>query len=447
MKKPVLKPAQTTRVKSLRGIISAPGDKSISHRALILGALSAGESRIQGLLTASDIGSAANALRQCGVDITITDDGYCQIDGVGIGGLAEPADILDLGNSGTAVRLLMGVTASHPMQVILTGDESLRKRPMKRIVDPLSQMGATVSTAMHGGLPAIVTGTSSPVPMTYQVPVASAQVKSAILLAGLNAPGKTTVIENIPTRDHTENMLKLFGAKVEVVVIEGKTHVTIEGQPELYAQQIVIPGDPSSASFPLVAGLITPDSVVTVKGVGMNERRTGLYKTLCEMGADILIEPGPEVCGEPVATVTASSSSLKGIEVPASRAPSMIDEYPILAVAAACASGKTVMQGLGELRVKESNRLQAIIEGLHKCGVNASSRGDDLTINGCDGVVPGGDGTIITDKDHRIAMAFLTLGLCSKESVTVDDISMIGSSYPQFIPDMNLLGAKINFAS
>ena len=196
-----------------------------------------------------------------------------------------------------------------------------------------------------------------------------------------------------------------------------------------------------------MAGLITPDSVVTVKGVGMNERRTGLYKTLCEMGADILIEPGPEVCGEPVATVTASSSSLKGIEVPASRAPSMIDEYPILAVAAACASGKTVMQGLGELRVKESNRLQAIIEGLHKCGVNASSRGDDLTINGCDGVVPGGDGTIITDKDHRIAMAFLTLGLCSKESVTVDDISMIGSSYPQFIPDMNLLGAKINFAS
>ena len=437
-------PLQATPTNALQGVIRAPGDKSISHRALILAALSAGRSHIKGLLTADDVTHTIDALCQCGVAITADSKGDCVVEGVGVVGLSEPSDVINLGNSGTAARLLMGVVAGHPMEAIFTGDESLRSRPMDRVVAPLVQMGASVKTARHGGLPVMISGAMPPLPITYRLPVPSAQVKSAIFLAGLSAPGKTTVIESLPTRDHTENLLQAFGAEITVEKSDGESHITLVGQPELKAQDVIVPGDPSSAAFPLVAALITPDSKVVVRGIGMNERRTGLFQCLREMGADLEIDPVRSACGEPVADLTARTSTLKAIEVPAGRAPRMIDEYPILAAAAACADGATVMRGLSELRIKESDRLTAIARGLSNCGVQALMDGDTLTVIGVGSDnVPEGGGDIVTQGDHRIAMAFLTLGLAGKKPVTVDDGSVITSSYPGFVDDMTLLGAAI----
>ncbi|HIC72618.1 MAG TPA: 3-phosphoshikimate 1-carboxyvinyltransferase, partial [Alphaproteobacteria bacterium] len=345
-------------------------------------ALSAGRSHITGLLTADDVTHTIDALCQCGVAISTDGKGDCMVEGVGAVGLSEPSDVINLGNSGTAARLLMGVVAGHPMEAIFTGDESLRSRPMDRVVTPLVQMGASVKTARHGGLPVLISGAMPPLPITYRLPVPSAQVKSAIFLAGLGAPGKTTVIESFPTRDHTENLLQAFGAEITVEKSDGESHITLVGQPELKAQDVIVPGDPSSAAFPLVAALITPDSKVVVRGIGMNERRTGLFQCLREMGADLEIDPVRSACGEPVADLTARTSTLKAIEVPAGRAPRMIDEYPILAAAAACADGATVMRGLSELRIKESDRLTAIARGLSNCGVQALMHGDTLTVIG-----------------------------------------------------------------
>ena len=439
-----LSPLRAFPTSALQGAIRAPGDKSISHRALILAALSAGCSRITGLLTADDLIHTVGALRQCGVIITVDDRHDYVVEGLGVTGLSEPSDVINLGNSGTAARLLMGVVAGHPMQVIFTGDESLRSRPMNRVAEPLVQMGALVKTTRDGGLPALVSGAAPPLPITYRQPVPSAQVKSAVLLAGLSAPGQTTVIESVPTRDHTEKLLKVFGAQITVKEEGGESHVTLVGQPELRAQNVVVPGDPSSAAFPLVAALITPDSEVLVRGVGMNERRTGLFQCLREMGAELEITSVGSVGGEPIADLTARTSRLRAVEVSAERAPSMIDEYPILAVAAACANGSTVMHGLGELRVKESDRLTAVVKGLNNCGVEAFADGETLTVIGAGpNNAPVGAGKIMTHQDHRVAMAFLTLGLASGQAVIVDDGSMITSSYPGFVEDMTLLGATI----
>ena len=445
MKNLALSPLQANPSNPLQGVLCAPGDKSISHRALILAALSAGRSNIQGLLTADDLTNTASALRQCGVSITIGAKGTCVVEGVGLSGLCEPSDIIDLGNSGTAARLLMGVAASHSIHVTFTGDESLRGRPMARVAAPLMQMGASVTTARNGGLPVSIDGAITPIPITYRPPVSSAQIKSAVLLAGLNAPGTTTVIETLPTRDHTENLLRVFGAEVSIEEVGSESHIALVGQPELRAQDVIVPGDPSSAAFPLVAALITRDSKVMVQGVGVNDRRAGLFRCLLEMGAELTVDPVETVCGEPVANLTARTSSLKGIEVPAERAPCMIDEYPILAMAAACAHGTTVMHGLGELRLKESDRLAAIAEGLRGCGVETLVEGDILTVVGAGpDSIPGGGGRVATQRDHRIAMAFLILGLAAKKAITVDDGSMIASSYPGFVGDMSVLGASIS---
>jgi len=437
-------PLQAFPTSALHGVIRAPGDKSISHRALMLAAMSTGCSRITGLLAADDLACTVGALRQCGVVVTVDSRHDYLVEGLGVTGLSEPSDVIHFGNSGTAARLLMGVVAGHPMQVIFTGDKSLRSRPMDRVAEPLMRMGAMVKTARHGGLPALISGAMPPLPITYRLPVPSAQVKSAVLLAGLGAPGKTTVIERIPTRDHTEKLLKVFGAEITVKEEVGESHITLVGQPELSAQNVTVPGDPSSAAFPLVAALITPDSEVLVQGVGMNERRTGLFECLREMGAELESVPVASACGEPVADLTARTSRLRAVEVPPGRAPSMIDEYPILAVAAACANGATVMHGLGELRVKESDRLASVVKGLNNCGVEALVDGDTLTVIGVGpDNVPVGAGKVVTHHDHRVAMAFLTLGLAGKQPVTVDDGSMIASSYPGFVDDMTLLGATI----
>lgn len=439
-----LSPLRAFPTSALQGAIRAPGDKSISHRALILAALSAGCSRITGLLTSDDLIHTVGALRQFGVIINVDAGHDYVVEGLGVTGLSEPSDVINLGNSGTAARLLMGVAAGHPMQVIFTGDKSLRSRPMDRVAEPLVEMGALVKTGKDGGLPVLISGAMPPLPITYRSPVPSAQVKSAVLLAGLSAPGETTVIESVPTRDHTEKLLEVFGAHITVKEKGGESHVTLVGQPELQAQNVVVPGDPSSAAFPLVAALITPDSKVLIRGVGMNERRTGLFECLREMGAELEILSIASVGGEPVADLTARTSQLRAVEVPAERAPSMIDEYPILAVAAACANGSTVMHGLGELRVKESDRLTAVVEGLNNCGVEAFVEGETLTVVGIGpNNVPGGAGKVMTHQDHRVAMAFLTLGLASKQPVIVDDGSMITSSYPGFVEDMTLLGATI----
>ncbi len=426
----------------LAGDIRAPGDKSVSHRALILSALATGRSTVRGLLLADDVMRTAAALRQAGVAVARGDDGAWRVDGVGVGGLAEPSDVLDLGNSGTGARLLMGVLAAHPFASVLTGDESLRARPMARVAEPLARMGARLEGRDGMRLPIRVEGAVDPLPIEYRLPVPSAQVKSAVLLAGLNAPGKTTVIEPRPTRDHTERLLRLFGAEVSVNDAADGRHVVLVGRPELEARDIEVPGDPSSAAFALVAACIVPGSVVTVRGVGVNPLRMGLFETLTEMGADIDIAPRGEKCGEPVADITARSAALKGVTVPAERAPRMIDEYPVLAIAAACARGTTVMEGLGELRVKESDRLAAVESGLAANGIAVESGPDSLSVAGVAGAPPGG-GRVATGLDHRIAMAFLVLGAAAEAPVEIDDSSMIATSYPEFAATMNGLGAAI----
>ncbi len=427
----------------LRGRVKPPGDKSISHRALILALLSLGETQITGLLESSDVLATAAACAALGATVEQRDKGRWRLRGCGVGTLLAPRETLDFGNSGTGVRLMMGVAGTHPITASFDGDASLRKRPMERILAPLRLMGAEVLAQAQGGrCPVLLKGTAEPVPIEYSPPVPSAQVKSAILLAGLNALGRTSVIEAAPTRDHTEKMLKLFGASINAEPRPGGGQkISLEGRPELRPAPVTIPADPSSAAFPLVAALIVPNSDIVIEGVMMNPLRIGLIKALGEMGADIEILDWCEEGGEEKADLRVRASELKGIDVPACGAPSMIDEYPILAVAAAFAHGETRMRGLAELRVKESDRLRAIAEGLESAGVGAEITGDDLIVEGRGGDVAGG-GLVATRLDHRIAMSFLVLGLASQRGMAVDDVRMIATSFPAFRELMAELGAR-----
>jgi 3-phosphoshikimate 1-carboxyvinyltransferase len=422
----------------LTGTIRVPGDKSISHRALMFAALAIGETRISGLLEGEDVLRTAAAMRALGAEVARLADGSWRVAGRGIGGLIEPADVLDMGNSGTAARLLAGVLASHDMFSVMTGDASLRRRPMRRVIDPLSQCGAQFSAREGGRLPLAIQGARSAIPITYRLPVASAQVKSAILLAGLNARGETVVDEPEPTRDHTENMLRHFGATVGVDTVGAGRVITLAGQPELRAADVVVPGDPSSAAFPLVAALLVPGSRVTVAGLGLNPLRTGLLTTLREMGADLVVSNARSEGGEPVGDLTITHGKLHAVDVPPERAPSMIDEYPVLAVAAAFAAGTTRMRGLKELRVKESDRLTATAALLAANGVAVRIEGDDLMVNGG---APAGGGFVETHMDHRLAMSALILGLGAADAVRVDDTRFIDTSFPGFVALMRGLGA------
>ena len=443
------RPLTAAKAGALNGAARVPGDKSISHRALMIGAVAVGETTIHGLLEGEDVLNTAKAMAALGATVHRDADGVWHVQGVGLGALKEPDDVIDMGNSGTGARLLSGLVAGHPVTAQFTGDASLRSRPMARVTKPLEGFGARFITRDGGKLPMTVIGTRDPMPVTYKLPVPSAQVKSAILFAGLCAPGITTVIEPEPTRDHSELMLRQFGAELTVEdQADGSRRIALTGQPELLAREVRVAGDPSSAAFPAVAALIVPGSKVTLRHVGLNPLRDGLYRTLMEMGADIKFENMRDEAGEPVADLVISHSALKGVDVPANRAPSMIDEYPILAIAAACASGTTIMRGLAELRVKESDRLTAIAEGLAACGVKAEVAGDTLTVHGNGqkdggGKIPGGGG-IATRLDHRIAMAFLVLGLAADKPVTVDDGGPIATSFPDFEALMAGLGAKIS---
>ena len=428
----------------LKGRIRVPGDKSISHRALILGTLAAGRTRVSGLLEGEDVLRTAAAMRALGARVERVGEGDWTVDGVGVGGFAEPEDVLDFGNSGTGARLVLGTVATSPITAIFTGDASLRRRPMGRVTVPLQQMGAQMWAREGGRLPLTVRGAVEPMPLAYTLPVPSAQVKSAVLLAGLNAPGETSVREPLATRDHTERMLRHFGVDVRVATAnDGAREITLTGETELRAADLAVPGDPSSAAFAIVAALLLPGSEITIEGVGTNPLRTGLLTTLLEMGARIEMGRARETGGEPVADLLVRASALRGVEVPAERAPSMIDEYPILAVAAAFANGKTVMRGLAELRVKESDRLSAIAEGLSAAGVRAVVEGDTLAVEGL-GKRPHGGATIEARLDHRIAMAFLVLGMASERPIGIDDGEPINTSFPGFVPLMNGLGAAIH---
>ncbi len=428
---------------ALSGTVQVPGDKSISHRSLMLGALAMGETEIHGLLEGEDVLRTAAAMRQLGGMAERGADGVWHARGRGIGGLVEPADVLDLGNAGTGTRLLMGLVAAYDFTTFFTGDASLRSRPMARVSEPLTRMGAQIVARSKGRPPLAVIGTANPLPISYRLPVASAQVKSAILLAGLNTPGITTVIEPEPTRDHTELMLRGFGAEISVEQTPVGRAVSLKGQPELTGRKIVVPGDPSSAAFPMVAALILPGSDVTLPNVGLNPHRIGLIETLLEMGADIQILNRREAAGEPVGDLRVRASKLKGVTVPAERAPSMIDEYPILSIAAAFAEGETRMLGLAELRVKESDRLGTMAQGLAACGVDVVEGEDSLTVRGGTGVKPAGGGTIAVKLDHRIGMSFLVLGLAAAKPITIDDGAAIDTSFPGFARLMNGLGAAI----
>jgi 3-phosphoshikimate 1-carboxyvinyltransferase len=433
---------------ALTGTLRPPGDKSISHRALMFGALAVGETRIDGLLDGADVRATAAALRQLGAELEAPPaiGGPWRVWGRGVGGLRAPDDVLDMGNSGTAARLLLGLLATQDLAAHMTGDASLRRRPMGRVIDPLSRMGAQFAARAGGRLPLMVTGCAEPVPIVYRSPVASAQVKSAVLLAGLNAPGETAVVEPAPTRDHTERMLRHFGAEVRVEDTADGRLAAVRGWPELTARPVAVPADPSSAGFPLVAALITAGSDVTLTGVGLNPLRAGLYETLREMGADLALENRREAAGEPVADLRVRSSALTGVAVPAARAPAMIDEYPILAVAAALAEGTMRFDGVGELRVKESDRLAAVAAGLAACGVTTRQGEDWLEIDGSGGAPVRGTepgAAVATHMDHRIAMSFLVLGLASKNGVTVDDGAFIDTSFPGFAATLRGLGAAI----
>ena len=431
---------------TLTGVVQAPGDKSLSHRALIIGACAVGESALSGLAEGDDVRRTAAALRRLGAEVERGADGVWRVWGVGVGGFSEPAGVLDMGNSGTSARLLMGLVASHQMTCFFAGDVSLSARPMARVAIPLEQIGARVVARSGVRLPLAVIGAAQPLPIAYRLPVPSAQVKSAILLAGLNTPGQTTVIEPEPTRDHTERLLRHFGAKLgEGEADDGARAVTLSGQPELAGRSVDIPGDPSSAAFLAVAAACAAQAEVTIENVDMNPLRAGLFECLAEMGADIDISGQRELDGEPVADVAVRSAPLEGIEVPPARAPAMIDEYPILSVAAACARGETVMRGLSELRFKESDRLAAIAKGLAACGVTVEELDDGLKIKGCAGPPPGG-GRVIGGSDHRIAMAFLVLGTVSRKPVAIDDGASIATSFPGFVEEMNDLGANISSA-
>jgi 3-phosphoshikimate 1-carboxyvinyltransferase len=441
---PTASPMTARSAGPLTGRLRVPGDKSISHRALILGALAVGKSRISGLLEGEDVLNTGKAMSALGARVERHRDGIWEIFGVGVGGFREPAAALDFGNSGTGCRLVMGAVAGCPIVASFDGDASLRKRPMKRILDPVALIGArAVAMADGGRLPLTLAGARDPIPIVYRTPVASAQIKSAVLLAGLAAPGATTVIETEASRDHTELMLRHFGAQL-VSEPDGPhgRRITLQGQPELAAAPVVVPADPSSAAFPMVAALIVPGSDVILTGVMTNPLRTGLITTLREMGASIETLETRSDAGESMADLRVRASALHGVEVPAARAPSMIDEYPVLAVAAAFAEGTTVMRGLHELRVKESDRLAATADMLRQNGVAVEIAGDDLIVHG-KGRVPGG-GLVATHMDHRLAMSALVMGIGAAAPVRVDDAGFIATSFPGFADLMRALGADIS---
>ncbi len=437
-------PMTSRRAGPLRGEALVPGDKSISHRALILGALSVGETRITGLLEGEDVLGTASAMRAFGAEVERLGEGEWRLHGVGVGGFAEPDDVIDCGNAGTGVRLIMGAMATSPITATFTGDASLRSRPMARITDPIALFGATAHGRSGGRLPMTIVGSAEPVPVRYATPVPSAQVKSAVLLAGLNAPGETVVIEKEATRDHTERMLRGFGAEISVEDTDEGRVITLTGQPELRPQTIAVARDPSSAAFPVCAALITEGSDVLVPGIGLNPTRAGLFDTLREMGADLTYENPREEGGEPVADLRARySPAMRGIRVPPERAASMIDEYPVLAVVAAFATGTTEMVGVKELRVKESDRIDAMARGLEANGVTIEEGEDFLHVRGMGpGGMPGG-GTAAARLDHRIAMSFMVAGMAAKNPVSVDDGAPIATSFPGFEPLMAGLGARI----
>lgn len=437
-------PMTSHRCGPLTGTAEVPGDKSISHRSLILGALSVGETKISGLLEGEDVLDTAKAMQAFGAEVVNHGGGNWSVFGVGVGGFAEPDNVIDCGNSGTGVRLIMGAMATSPITATFTGDASLNKRPMARVTDPLALFGAQAVGRSGGRLPMTIVGAADPVPVRYEVPVPSAQVKSAVLFAGLNAPGKTVVIEKEATRDHTERMLAGFGAEITTEDTEEGRVITLTGRPELKPQVIAVPRDPSSAAFPVCAALIAPGSDVLVPNIGLNPTRAGLYYTLQDMGADLTFENMREEGGEPVADLRAKfSPSMKGIEVPPERAASMIDEYPVLSVVASFAEGKTMMAGVKELRVKESDRIDAMAKGLRTNGVTVAEGEDwwEVTGLGIDGV-PGG-GTCESFLDHRIAMSFMVMGMGAQNAVSVDDGSPIATSFPIFETLMGNLGAKL----
>ena len=418
----------------LTGTVTVPGDKSISHRSLMLSALAVGTSRITGLLEGEDVLATAAAMRAMGTDIARGDDGVWTVHGVGVGGLMQPAGALDMGNSGTSTRLLMGLVASHAITCTFTGDASLSHRPMGRVIEPLSAMGADISASPGGRLPLMVRGLAPAIALEYRLPVASAQVKSAVLLAGLNTPGITRVIEPVATRDHSERMLKGFGADIAVESnADGARIISITGEAELKPQTITVPGDPSSAAFPIVAALIVPGSDVTLTGIGMNPTRAGLIGVLRDMGGDIEVLAEREVGGEPVADLRVRHSALSGIDVPPDIAPSMIDEFPVLFVAAAFAKGTTRTSGLDELRVKESDRIAVMAAGLAEIGAQVEEAEDGLTIIGTSGdMLPGSAHPIASSLDHRIAMSFAVAGLHCRDGASVDDMHPVQTSFPTF---------------
>ncbi|MFG1345951.1 3-phosphoshikimate 1-carboxyvinyltransferase [Xanthobacter autotrophicus DSM 431] len=437
-------PATARRSGGLEGRVRVPGDKSVSHRALIFGMFAEGVTRITGLLEGEDVLNTAKSCAALGAKVTRLSEGTWEVEGVGARGLSTPAAPLDFGNSGTGVRLMMGAVAGQNVTATFDGDASLRRRPMKRVLDPLTAMGAQVASAAEGGrLPLSLKGSTALKATTYETPMPSAQVKSAVLLAGIGAAGETVVIEREATRDHTERMLEHFGAdiRVEPHGAHGR-RITLKGRPALKAAPVDVPADPSSAAFPLVAALIVPGSDIVLTDVMMNPLRTGLITTLLEMGASIEVVAERTEGGERVADLRVRHSRLKGVEVPPERAPAMIDEYPVLAVAAAFADGVTAMRGLSELRVKESDRLAAVADGLAACGIAHEVKGDDLLVTG--GATVGGGGPVATHMDHRIAMSFLVLGLASENGVSVDDVAFIATSFPTFMPMMRALGAVID---
>jgi len=425
----------------LSGQAHVPGDKSISHRALMFGALAIGQTRITGLLEGEDVLRTAAAMRALGASIS-RDGADWLVAGRGIGGLTPPEDVLDMGNSGTAARLLAGILATHDFYSVMTGDASLRKRPMKRVIDPLSATGAVFTAREGGRLPLTIQGARDALPITYRLPVASAQVKSAILLAGLNARGVTQVEEPEPTRDHSENMLLHFGAELTVRQAGRGRIIRLTGQPELRAADIIVPGDPSSAAFPLVAALLVPGSRITLTGIGLNPLRTGLFETLREMGAELTVRNHRIAGGEPVGDIVVEHTQLRAADTPPERAPSMIDEYPILAVACAASRGTSRLRGLNELRVKESDRLAATAAMLRAAGVHVEIEGDDLIIHGV-GSPPGG-GLVETHMDHRLAMSALVFGQITQAEMRIDDASFIDTSFPGYVPLMRKLGAAIS---
>ena len=438
----VARPLSFSAAGPLTGTAGVPGDKSISHRSLMLSALAVGESVVEGLLEGEDVLATAAAMRAMGAHIEKGEDGRWRINGVGVGGLLQPETALEMGNSGTSTRLLMGLVASHDVTATFTGDASLSRRPMGRVTEPLSLMGADITTSPGGRLPLMIRGMCPAVPIEYRLPVASAQVKSAVLLAALNTPGITRVIEPIPTRDHSERMLKGFGAELSVE-LDGTTRIiSIRGEAELRPQSIVVPGDPSSAAFPVVAALLVPGSHVTIVNVGLNPTRAALFDVLRMMGGDIRFENQRDVGGEPVADIVVRHSVLKGIETPVETVASMVDEYPILFVAAALAEGRTVARGLEELRVKESDRIAVMAEGLRAIGARVEELEDGMIIDGTGGEMLAGGATIAARLDHRIAMSFAVAGLVSKGGVTIDDMRPVATSFPGFVDLMTGLGAE-----